>query len=148
MELPEKRPVPPSQDDFAKSVMDGLRRAGVTNEISYDPEQFQISVEGEKNSVLFLNNGYHEYCFVVEEDRPHVLRRYVRGWMPTNCCPRNLPTYSRISFRQFGLAVTLSWFGWRLRCRKDIGWRSFGIVYQVEGKHKSLVPLANSIRWW
>ena len=81
MPVPEKRTVPPSQDDFAKLVMDGLRRAGVTNEISYDPQQFQISVAGEKESTLFLNNGYHEYCFVAEEDRPHVLRRYVRGWL-------------------------------------------------------------------
>ena len=44
------------------------------------PSSFRFLSQGRKNRP-FLNNGYHEYCFVAEEDRPHVLRRYVRGWL-------------------------------------------------------------------
>ncbi|MGO8752359.1 MAG: DUF1444 family protein [Thermoguttaceae bacterium] len=77
----------PSQDEFAKMVIDRLREAGVTDEISYDPEQFQVSVEGEKESVLFLHNAYREYCTLSAEHRPQSLRRFVRGWLQAHKPP-------------------------------------------------------------
>ncbi len=53
----------------------------MTGEISYDPEEFEISVAGEIKSVLFLGNAYREYCSFSQEDRPKSLRRFVRGWL-------------------------------------------------------------------
>jgi uncharacterized protein YtpQ (UPF0354 family) len=70
-----------SRDAFAKLVIDRLREAGVSGEISYDPEAFQIAVAGEMRSTLFLNNAYQEYCSLSEEDRPKSFRRFVRGWL-------------------------------------------------------------------
>jgi hypothetical protein len=84
MKGPEKRKTPPSQEQFANLVMDRLREARLPGEISYDPDEFQISValgENEPRAVLFLSNGYREYCSVSEGDRPQVLRRFVRGWL-------------------------------------------------------------------
>jgi hypothetical protein len=76
-----------TQDEFAKLVIDRLREAGVTDEISYDPQQFQVSVAGEKESVLFLHNSYWEYCTVSAEHRPQALRRAVRGWLQAHKPP-------------------------------------------------------------
>ena len=71
---------PPTQDQFAKLVMDGIRNAGATVDLVYDREHFRLS-QGDKNgSVLFLANAYKEYCSVPESQRPQVLQRYVRSW--------------------------------------------------------------------
>ena len=64
-----------------KLVIDRLREAGVTDEISYDPEEFRLTVAGEKESILFLHNAYQEYCTISEENRPKAMRRFVRGWL-------------------------------------------------------------------
>lgn len=69
------------QDEFAQLVMARLRDTGVLGEISYDPEEFQISVAGEIESILFLGNAYREYCSLSPDDRPKSLRRFVRGWL-------------------------------------------------------------------
>ena len=53
MNLPDK-----SKDEFfAQLVMARLRDTGMTGEIAYDPEEFQISVAGEKQSTLLLGNA-------------------------------------------------------------------------------------------
>ncbi len=70
-----------SQDAFARLVIERLREVGVTGEISYDSEEFQVTVAGEKESVLFLNNAYQEYCALSQEQRHKALRRFVRGWL-------------------------------------------------------------------
>jgi len=70
-----------SKDEFAKLVMARLRETGMTGEISYDADEFQVSVAGEKQSTLFLGNAYEEYCSLSHEDRPKSLRRFVRGWL-------------------------------------------------------------------
>ena len=58
-----------------------LRETGMTGEISYDPEEFQISVAGKITSTLFLGNAYREYSSLAPEDRSNSLRRFVRGWL-------------------------------------------------------------------
>jgi uncharacterized protein YtpQ (UPF0354 family) len=72
------------QNVFAQFVIDRLREVGVTNTIDYDAEQFQLEVEGEKGSVLFLNNAYREYCSLPVEHRSQAVRRFVRGWLQAN----------------------------------------------------------------
>ena len=76
MNLPDK-----SKDEFAQLVMARLRETGMTGEISYDPEEFQISVAGKITSTLFLGNAYREYSSLAPEDRSNSLRRFVRGWL-------------------------------------------------------------------
>jgi uncharacterized protein YtpQ (UPF0354 family) len=82
MDVPDK-----SKDEFAQLVITRLRETGVTGEISYDPDEFQIAVVGDKESLLFLNNAYQEYCSVSEEHRPQALRRFVRGWLQAHKSP-------------------------------------------------------------
>jgi hypothetical protein len=62
-----------SKDEFAQLVIARLQEAGVTDEISYDPQEFQVAVAGDKKSILFLHNAYQEYCTTSEEDRPLAL---------------------------------------------------------------------------
>ena len=71
----------PKHDEFAQLVIQRLREVGASGEISYDAEDFQITVGGETTSTLFLNNVYREYCALSEESRPQVLRRFVRAWL-------------------------------------------------------------------
>ncbi len=71
----------PAKDEFAQLVIARLRETGLTGEISYDAEEFEISVAGEIRSTLYLGNAYQEYCSFSQEDRPHSLRRFVRGWL-------------------------------------------------------------------
>ncbi len=71
----------PKHDEFAKLVTERLREVGVSEEISYDAEEFQITVGGETKSILFLGNAYREYGSLSEKGRPQVLRRFVRAWL-------------------------------------------------------------------
>jgi hypothetical protein len=38
---------PPSKDEFAQLVIARIRETGVSDDISYDAEEFEISVAGE-----------------------------------------------------------------------------------------------------
>ncbi len=71
----------PSHDEFAQLVIARLRQTGMSGEISYDPEEFEISVAGEIKSILFLGNAYREYCSCSNKHRPNSLQRFVRGWL-------------------------------------------------------------------
>src|SRR5208282_3476300 len=73
MNLPDNHP---SFDEFAQLVIARLQETGVTGEISYDPEEFEISVAGEIKSVLYLGNAYRDYCSCSDKDRPESLRRF------------------------------------------------------------------------
>ncbi len=71
----------PTHDEFAQLVIARLHETGMTGEISYDAEEFQIVVAGETRAILFLGNAYREYCSLSHEDRSKSLRRFVRGWL-------------------------------------------------------------------
>lgn len=75
---------PDDPDVFAQQVTDRLREVGVTSEINYDAEEFQLQIEGEKGSVLFLDNAYREYCSLPADTRWQAVRRFVRGWLQAN----------------------------------------------------------------
>ena len=65
---------------------------GVSEEISYDAEEFQITIGGEPQSILFLGNAYREYRTLSETSRPQALRRFVRAWLQAHKpSPRNMP---------------------------------------------------------
>ncbi len=69
---------PPSKDEFARMLVDGIRRAGETGEIRYDAEEFSLTAP--KQGVLNLDNAYQEYCSAPREVRQDVLQKWVRGW--------------------------------------------------------------------
>src|SRR5271170_3298467 len=75
---------PAEPDAFAEHVTQRLREVGVTNPINYDSEEFQLQIEGDKGSVLFLNNAYREYCSLPPDHRHQAVRRFVRGWLQAN----------------------------------------------------------------
>ena len=82
MNLPDK-----SKDEFAQLVIARLRETGMTGEISYDADEFQVVVEGEIKSILFLGNAYREYCSCSKKHRPNSLQRFVRGWLDAHKPP-------------------------------------------------------------
>lgn len=77
---PNKPSEPPTQDQFAELVTDGIRNAGATADIVYDPERFSLAQADKDGPMLFLANAYKEYCSAPEPMRPQVLQRYVRSW--------------------------------------------------------------------
>lgn len=70
----------PSKDDFAHLVLDGIRKAGATADIIYEPKPFCLSLGDKDGPMLFLANAYQEYCSAPESVRPEVLQKWVRGW--------------------------------------------------------------------
>ena len=66
----------PTQDKFAKWLMDGIRKAGATAAIVYDRERFCLSEGSKDGTVLFLTNAYNEYCSAPEAMRPKVFQKY------------------------------------------------------------------------
>jgi uncharacterized protein YtpQ (UPF0354 family) len=73
-------PKEPTQDTFAQWVSDGIRKAGATCEIVYDPERFSLSQADKDGTVMFLANAYQEYCSAAESIRPRIIQRFVRSW--------------------------------------------------------------------
>jgi hypothetical protein len=71
----------PSRDESAQLVTARLRETGMTGELSYDPEEFQIVTAGDIKSILFLGNVYGEYCSCSNKHRLNSLQRFVRGWL-------------------------------------------------------------------
>src|SRR5205809_791552 len=68
----------PSKDAFAQLATDALRSAGVSGEIKYIAEKFQLVIGGKGELVryAFLGNAYEEYCHLPLEARPRVLARF------------------------------------------------------------------------
>ncbi len=75
---------PDGQNAFARLVIDRLREVGVTSPIDYDAEEFQLHIQGDKESILFMNNAYREYCSLPADHRFQAVRRFVRGWLQAN----------------------------------------------------------------
>jgi hypothetical protein len=71
---------PPSKDKFARVFLEGIRRAGETAKVVYDPEQYRLVAEGGEFHVVFLGNAYQEYCSVQRAARPRILQKWVRNW--------------------------------------------------------------------
>lgn len=72
---------PPTKDKFAQMILAGIRQAGETREIQYDPAAFRLHVGAGKNSnQLFLENGYQEYCAAPKGVRDQVVGLLVRSW--------------------------------------------------------------------
>ena len=69
---------PPSEDQFAQMLIDGIRRAGETGEIQYDAEEFMLTAP--QKTILNLANAYREYCSAPREDRQEVFQKWVRAW--------------------------------------------------------------------
>jgi hypothetical protein len=75
---------PPTQDQFAKLLMDGIRQAGETREIVYDQSQFRLFVENQTDRDMFLADLYAWYCSAPKEAREAWLRGAIRGWFLGN----------------------------------------------------------------
>ena len=99
-----------AKDEFAQLVIARLREAGVTGEISYDPEEFEISVAGKVASILFLGNAYREYLLLFQKAPPQLSFNDScgAGWMPTSQYRRSMPTFSPTFSRRCGPAASLS----------------------------------------
>ena len=79
---------PPSQDEFARTIMRAFRDAGDQRNFRYEAEQFRLVVPGEadsngnespSNEVLNLHNFYAEHCHLSRAQRKEHLKQVVRG---------------------------------------------------------------------
>ena len=86
-DIPKNTFEPLNQDNFAKIVTDGIRKAGATADIVYDRERFCLSQGDKDGPMLFLANAYDEYCSAPEPMRSQILQKYVRTWFwgQSNC---------------------------------------------------------------
>lgn len=66
----------PTQDEFAKLMMDRVRQAGENSEIRYDPDEFRLHGK----TVMYLGNAYAEYCGATGDKREKILRQWARNW--------------------------------------------------------------------
>jgi len=71
---------PPSQDDFAKLLMDRIRQAGEKGKIICETEGFCLRGEGKAYAAMFLTNAYKEYCAADSNGRERVIETWVRNW--------------------------------------------------------------------
>ncbi len=76
----------PSQDDFAKQMMRGLREAGQADELRYEPAEFRIVQlrDGEQVGVVNLGNMFQAYLAVERQHRAEHLKHCVRVAMRLN----------------------------------------------------------------
>ena len=77
---------PPSQDQFAKTIMRAFRDAGDSRKFVYEADQFRLVVAGDEESddspsaeVLNLHNFYAEHCNLLQGLRKEHLKQVVRG---------------------------------------------------------------------
>ena len=80
---------PPSQDQFAKTILRAFRDAGETRKFEYQADQFRLVVLGEDDEsgreaspspeVLNLHNFYAEHCNLPRANRKEHLKQVVRG---------------------------------------------------------------------
>jgi hypothetical protein len=68
------------KEAFAHIMIDAVREAGETAELSYDADAFSLRAAGERSNVFYLANAYAEHTAAAPEGRPAVLRRFVRTW--------------------------------------------------------------------
>jgi ribosomal protein S30 len=73
----------PDKDEFARMLMAEIRRAGVTQKLEYDPDEFKITVgEGETLHFLSIGNAYDEYQRAARATRGKILGRWARLSLP------------------------------------------------------------------
>ena len=80
---------PPSQDQFAKTIMRAFREAGDTRKFEYQSDQFRLVVKDQNDEsdsenassseVLNLHNFYAEHCNLSRAQRKEHLKQVVRG---------------------------------------------------------------------
>jgi hypothetical protein len=73
----------PDKNEFARMLMAEIRRAGVTQKLDYDPDEFKITVgEGETLHFLSMGNAYDEYRRAARAARRKILARWARLSLP------------------------------------------------------------------
>jgi hypothetical protein len=77
------KPGPPSQDEFAKAVLDGIKRAGEKRPVFYDKDRFAIRTPEKNGALMNLGNAYPELCGAPKSARPGVVQKWIRMWLAT-----------------------------------------------------------------
>ncbi|MBN6149346.1 hypothetical protein JR065_03270 [Xanthomonas sp. AmX2] len=68
----------PSQDAFAKLLLDALRKRGYPDELVYQPDEFRFA--DPRGRIINLHNAYHAYTTADRRGRAEVLRSYVAAF--------------------------------------------------------------------
>lgn len=72
---------PPSEDQFAKIMIDTLRRVGDVRTPVYDKAEFRLTFtkDGKQEGVINLRNLFTEYCKTARKERQALLARTCKG---------------------------------------------------------------------
>ena len=117
----------------------------MTGEISYDPEEFEVSVEGKITSVLFLGNAYREYCSCSNKHRPNSLQRFVRGWLDAHICTTCLVQWNQETLTAISQLFGHRWKGARLHFRET--WLDEDDMEHDDGNPMSVEQPAGRLAW-
>jgi hypothetical protein len=103
------------RDEFAHSVIEGIKKRGETRSIAYDPKAFQIRADGAplllignvreigsrppRHTLLSLSRYFAEYCALSQAERPAALERYVERWFILPTAPLDKIGWLRSSYQ-------------------------------------------------
>lgn len=68
----------PEPDDFAALMISALRDRGMTEPVSYHPQEFKLSVGKDSGHFFYLHNAYSDYRHVPRRRRREVVEHYLR----------------------------------------------------------------------
>ncbi len=69
---------PPTKDQFAQKVLDGIKRAGEKRAVVFDKDRFSLHTTD--GGILNLTNAYPEFCAAPKEMRAESVNKWVRMW--------------------------------------------------------------------
>ncbi len=127
---------PPDRDRFAALILEGLRQAGETAAIRYDPETFSLVSEAAGRHHAILNSVYNEYRVSSPEGRARLIRNFVRSWfIPLKGLPDDFEDVHPDLLPALRSRAYIEVNCLRLRAEgaKDIGW-----PYRTVADHLSL----------
>jgi hypothetical protein len=71
---------PPDRDRFAALLIEGIRQAGETRPLHYDPATSSIRAEGRGTSQFSFHDAYKEYQASSPDVRALLVRNFIRTW--------------------------------------------------------------------
>lgn len=66
----------PSQEKFARIMIEAAAANGIREPIRYDAQEFRLVVGSNPSNIFNLHNAFHDYCSVDRKERDMVLSKY------------------------------------------------------------------------
>ncbi len=87
-------PCPPkspsiTREDFAQLLIDQAGKIKPGIEIVFDSQEFSLKILSQEQQLMYLHNAYLEYSQVAEEDRPAILKKWLRHFLFLKTMPED-----------------------------------------------------------